>query len=99
MIRNFSKIRSLRQFTADSQEVQIVTQIVQPDVGESGLPSNFFPNPIQSDFASSEINVVPSQRFNFGPTGRQSGSILGLRRFHRAKMSVHLHRLRYWAVA
>ena len=24
MIRNFSKIRSLRQFTADSQEVQIV---------------------------------------------------------------------------
>ena len=26
MIRNFSKIRSLRQFTVDSQEVQIVTQ-------------------------------------------------------------------------
>ena len=26
MIRNFSKIRSLRQFTADSQEVQIVAQ-------------------------------------------------------------------------
>ena len=26
MIRNFSKIRSLRQFTVDSQEVQIVTK-------------------------------------------------------------------------
>ena len=26
MIRNFSKIRSLRQFTGDSQEVQIVAQ-------------------------------------------------------------------------
>ena len=26
MIRNFSKIRSLRQFTVDSQEVQIVTE-------------------------------------------------------------------------
>ena len=26
MIRNFSKIRSLRQFTVDSQEVQIVAQ-------------------------------------------------------------------------
>ena len=26
MIGNFSKIRSLRQFTVDSQEVQIVTQ-------------------------------------------------------------------------
>ena len=88
-------------------QLQIVTQIVQPDVGESGLPSHFFPNPIQSDsaassprkhklaaigfqsekyvsdslrhfndprsgfriaqsnFCSSEINAVPSQRFNF----------------------------------
>ncbi len=26
MIRNFSKIRSLRQFTVDSQEVQIVVK-------------------------------------------------------------------------
>ena len=87
-----------------------MTQVMQPDVGESRLPSHFFPNPIQSDstvrssrkhklaaigfqsekyisdglrhfndtrsgfritqsnFSSREINVVPSQRFNFGPT-------------------------------
>ena len=36
MIRNFSKIRSLRQFTVDSQEVQIVTQTARPKV-ETGI--------------------------------------------------------------
>ena len=88
-----------------------MTQIMQPDVGEPGLPFHFLPNPIQPDPAASsprkhkltaiwiqtekylsdghwhfddtrsgfriaqanfsrrEINAVPAQRFNFGPTG------------------------------
>ena len=37
MIRNFSKIRSLRQFTADSQEVQIVSKIRVDGFGSLGL--------------------------------------------------------------